>query len=347
MKEINRRDFLRKVAIGSAILSFGQVVFFEPMKSIASGKYDIGLCKSVKVKCLSEVGWFDSKKLIDAVKAAGGSKTNQWEIPWTSENSAGSCSLIDMETLDGRHHKFLLDTGWNNQYMDECFKREGIDKMLKKGEIEFLFISHEHMDHYWGLETVLKYNPKIKIFIPNTFYPEGMNFLNGAEYAASKARNMIPHAGELVMLTPRHINKLYKGCAGVAFDIPISIRVRGEQSLFFNIKDKGIVCVTGCCHQNILNLVDFGQAKLEGAENMYGLYGGLHIVPFGPLKENHEQMINGMAKYNFKKIACNHCTGLPAVKKMIELGYPVVTGAGRFGSKSKLYVGNGDEVLFA
>ena len=39
--------------------------------------------------------------------------------------------------------------------MNEAFKREGIDKMLKNGEIEFLFISHEHMDNWWGLETVL------------------------------------------------------------------------------------------------------------------------------------------------------------------------------------------------
>jgi 7,8-dihydropterin-6-yl-methyl-4-(beta-D-ribofuranosyl)aminobenzene 5'-phosphate synthase len=53
-----------------------------------------------------------------------------------------------------------------------------------------------------------------------------------------------------------------------------------------------------------------------------------------------------MAKYNFKKVACNHCTGLPAVKKMIELGYPVVQGTGSNGSKSNLYVGNGDEVTF-
>ena len=80
---------------------------------------------------------------------------------------------------------------------------------------------------------------------------------------------------------------------------------------------------------------------------MYGVYGGLHIAPFGPLKEDQEQMITAMAKYNFEKLACNHCTGLAAVQKMVELGYPVVEGTGRFGSKSRLYIGNGDEVLFA
>ena len=101
-------------------------------------KYDIGQCKSLRIKCISEVGWFDSEKLLNLVRAGGGLKANQWTIPWTPENAAGFCSLIDMETLDGHHHKFLLDTGWNNLYKDERFKRERIDKMLKNGEIDFL-----------------------------------------------------------------------------------------------------------------------------------------------------------------------------------------------------------------
>jgi 7,8-dihydropterin-6-yl-methyl-4-(beta-D-ribofuranosyl)aminobenzene 5'-phosphate synthase len=37
-----------------------------------------------------------------------------------------------------------------------------------------------------------------------------------------------------------------------------------------------------------------------------------------------------MAKYNFQKVACNHCTREAAVKRMIELGYPLVQGTGRF-----------------
>ena len=218
--------------------------------------------------------------------------------------------------------------------------------MLKNGEIEALIISHEHMDHYFGLETVLKYNPEIKIFIPSTFYSEAMHFLDGAEFIKSSARNGIPHKGELVQIEPGKINKIYNGFAAVGFDLPIGLRIRGEESLYFNIKDKGIVCVTGCCHQTILKFADFAQENIQGGENMYGVYGGLHIAPFGPLKPKKELLIKDMGKYNFKKVACNHCTGLPAVKKMIELGYPVVQGTGGFGSKSKLYVGNGDEVVF-
>jgi 7,8-dihydropterin-6-yl-methyl-4-(beta-D-ribofuranosyl)aminobenzene 5'-phosphate synthase len=347
MKEMDRRDFIKRVTLGGAILGLGGVVFHKPLEVLASGKYDIGQCKSVRVKCISEVGWYDTRRLGGQMKAAGGPKTSQWIIPWDPKNAAGCSSLIDMETLDGRHHKFLMDTGWDHQYMDECFKREGIDKMLKSGEIEFLFSTHEHLDHLWGLETVLKYNPKIKIFVPSTFYPEGMHLIRGAEFITPGAKNRIPHKGKLVQLKPGHINKLYNGCAAVAFDLPIVIRVRGEQSLYFNVKDKGIVCVTGCCHQKILTFAEYARKKLVGGDNMYGIYGGLHIAPFGPLKPKQEEVVRGMAKYNFKKLACNHCTGLPAVQKMVELGYPVVRGTGRLGSSSDLYVGNGDEVVFA
>ena len=77
--------------------------------------------------------------------------------------------------------------------------------------------------------------------------------------------------------------RLYPGCASVTFDLPIPCRTRGEQSLYFNVKDKGIVCVTGCCHQNIIDFAEFARTKLEGGQNLYGLYGGLHIAPVGPL----------------------------------------------------------------
>ena len=264
MKEIDRRDFIKTMTIGGAILGLGGVIFHKPLEAFASGKYDIGQCKSLKIKCVSEVGWFDNKNLIGSIKAAGGPKANQWSIEWDPKNAAGSCSLIDMETLDGRHHKFLLDAGWNHQYMDEAFKREGIDEMLKNGEIEFLFISHEHMDHWWALETVLKYNPEIKIFIPSTFYPEAMHFIAGAEFLKPSARNRIPHRGKLVKIMPKTINKLYDGCAAVAFDVPTLIRIRGEESLYFNVKDKGIVCVTGCCHQTILKLLMYTNISYMG-----------------------------------------------------------------------------------
>jgi hypothetical protein len=57
-----------------------------------------------------------------------------------------------------------------------------------------------------------------------------------------------------------------------------------------------------------------------------------------------EAMIRDMGRYGFDRIACNHCTGLPAVELMTALGYPIVRGTGNLGSISDLYIGNGDSV---
>jgi len=89
MKETNRRDFVKTVAIGGAVLGLGRAVLHEPLEALANGKYDIGKCKSVRIKCVSELGWFDSKTLIGQMKAAGGAETNQWTFPWDRKNAAG------------------------------------------------------------------------------------------------------------------------------------------------------------------------------------------------------------------------------------------------------------------
>jgi 7,8-dihydropterin-6-yl-methyl-4-(beta-D-ribofuranosyl)aminobenzene 5'-phosphate synthase len=53
-----------------------------------------------------------------------------------------------------------------------------------------------------------------------------------------------------------------------------------------------------------------------------------------------------MAAMNLQKVAANHCTGMVAIEKMIAANIPVVRGTAKFGSRSDLYVGNGDEVVF-
>ncbi len=71
MKEMDRRDFIKKAVIGGAVLSVGGAILFKPLEALAGGKYDVGQCKSVRIKCISETGWLDSKKLIGQLKAAG------------------------------------------------------------------------------------------------------------------------------------------------------------------------------------------------------------------------------------------------------------------------------------
>jgi 7,8-dihydropterin-6-yl-methyl-4-(beta-D-ribofuranosyl)aminobenzene 5'-phosphate synthase len=331
--DMSRRDFVKSVAVGGAALYASSMLGNSPVW--AAEPSDIGQCKSVKVSCISETSWFDGAQLQADIKNAGGKSSNQYTIPWSPKNSGGYSALVEVEALNGTTRRFLLDTGWNPAWMEYSFQREGIDDLLRKGEIEFLFISHEHMDHFWGLPVILKYRPDIKTFISNSYYSEGKELIKKSG-----------HKGQLVELRPVSLHKLFPGCAAATFDIPIFLRVQGEHVLFFNVKDKGLVTVTGCCHMGVVNLLKFGQENIQGSPKPYGLYGGLHIAPFEQWDEKLDPVISGMAAMNLQKVAANHCTGIVAIEKMIAANIPVVRGTAKYGSKSNLYMGNGDVVVF-
>lgn len=343
---MKRREFVKSIAIGGAMISMGSALLPRPVSATPGGKIDIGACRSVKVTCISEVGWHDTGKLIAQMKAAGGPQTDQWSIQWDPDNGAGSCSLVEIEGLDGSIHRFLMDVGWNPKYMAERFAATGVDRMLRDGEIEFLFITHEHLDHLWGLETVLRLKPDITIMVPSTFHEPAFQLIEGSKFPVPGVENAVHHTGKLIKHTPGGVHPLAPGMAAATFDLPIILGIQGEQSLYANIAGKGVVCITGCCHQTILKFAGYAREHLAEGDKLYGVYGGLHIAPFGPLKPEQEEMVRAIGQFGFSKIACNHCTGLPAVEMMTTLGYPVVKGTGGSGSASDLYIGNGDSVTF-
>ncbi len=147
-------------------------------------------------------------------------------------------------------------------------------------------------------------------------------------------------------MLPGGVHRLMPGLASVTFDLPILLDIRGEQSLYANVAGEGMVCITGCCHQGVLNLVDYAKDHLECGSQVYGLYGGLHLAPFAGMSEEQAQTVRALGRYGFRRIAANHCTGAEAIALMRCLGYPVVGGRGRDGSDGTAHLGNGDSVRF-
>ena len=353
---LTRRSALQKAAMGAvglAVLNPAMLLaresilkMPEPLVAKPGSKTDIGACKSLKMTCVSEVGWHSNETLVADVKAGGGFDANQWEVPWDENNAGGSCSLLEVEALDGKRSKILIDVGWNREYMKQRFAQMSIDKQIASGEIQALFLTHEHVDHMFALQTVLELRRDIPIYIPATFRPEAYQFMAGKDFPTAGAKNAITHTGELIRLKAGGVNQLLPGVAAVTFDLPIMLQTEGEQSLYVNLKDKGLVAVTGCGHHTLRRIVEFANENLSASSKLHGLYGGLHLAPFGPLAPAQEAMVREMKEYGFDRIACNHCTGLPAVELMVKLGYPIVKGTGSNGSKSDLYIGNGDSVTF-
>lgn len=302
-----------------------------------SHKFDIGELHRLRILCISETGWHDTPTLLEDIKAAGGMSADQYRIQWPpfgslhAENAAGSSALVEAQAGDGHVRRFLFDTGWNSDWMDARFSEEGIDEMLARGEIEGLVISHEHFDHFWGIRSTLQHQPDIPIYVPEGFRQEGFDFIASAG-----------HTGTLQVVSPGAPFSLLPGLAIVSFPMETLGKVRGENVLYARVAGKGLNMITGCGHGGVVDLLDYGRQHLVGGETIHAVYGGLHISPFEDWDEKREAVIQSLASFDIQHLGCNHCTGEKAVQKMIEAGLPVVRGTARHGSRTDLFLGNGD-----
>ncbi|PKM86944.1 MAG: MBL fold metallo-hydrolase [Firmicutes bacterium HGW-Firmicutes-12] len=357
----NRRDFIKGMAAGT-------VAGFFATKGVTSSLFrsalvpaknrqetDIGELKGITVKCISETSWFDNNTQMADFKKAGGSLVTQYDVEFSRSgvpnsydgtNAGGYSTLIEFEFLDGSRKKILLDTGWNVDWMTHRFKEEGVDKMLENGEIEYLVVSHDHYDHFWGIEAVLQYNPDIKIMIPDSFMENSYKLLAGGSFPKPPISNSVPHTGQLVKHDLKKVYPLFPGVAAVTFDCPCGRGVRGEQVLVCNIKDKGITTISGCCHMGIITLMEYTKANFKGGDKIYGVYGGLHVSPYDNWNPQNDDLVLSINNYNVQKLGCNHCTGYITAEKMIAAGVPVVKGSGKNLTKRDIYLGNGDVLVF-
>lgn len=366
---MKRRTFLKSLAASGLAASMAGGVML-PGKAEAAKKVDLGEIKDLRIDVLTETSWFDNDVFKKNIMDYGGAMTNQYTIPWEWDNAGGYSALITVTTLEGNERKFLLDTGWNNEWMDYIYEeKSNVGEMLKKGDIEFMVLSHWHLDHYWGIESSLKHKQDITFYVPKTYYPEDMALLKDKAHHKAKnkdtgemvhiCKNDVPHTGKLVMCDPDGENKegIYRLMPGVAirnFDVPILLRVRGENVLYFNVKDKGIVTVTGCCHPGILSLFSYARKNFKDYQP-YGCYGGLHISLFESWEPKFDDIIKGVKAFQIQKLGCNHCTGWIWAEKAAASGVPVVKGTDKYkdykkystvAKTSNVFLTNGDYVTF-
>ncbi|MFO1431673.1 MAG: MBL fold metallo-hydrolase [Candidatus Competibacteraceae bacterium] len=297
----------------------------------------IGALKHLKILCISEIGWFDNATLLADVQAAGGMGVNQYQLPWPpfgelhADNAAGSSALIEAETVEGTRHRLLFDTGWNPAWMERRFAEEGVDRLLADGAIDCLVISHEHFDHFWGIGATLKHCPSLPIYLPEGFHQEGLDLIQ-----------RLGHTGPVITVPAQQPITLFPGGALVQFPMQTLLQIQGENVLYFAIENKGLAMVTGCGHGGVLNLLEYARHTFVGGEKLYAVYGGLHIAPFEDWNVDKDRLIEALAAYRIAHFGCNHCTGVQAVQKMLAAGLPVVRGSAQHGSKTELFLGNGD-----
>jgi 7,8-dihydropterin-6-yl-methyl-4-(beta-D-ribofuranosyl)aminobenzene 5'-phosphate synthase len=104
--------------------------------------------------------------------------------------------------------------------------------------------------------------------------------------------------------------------------------VEEDQAIAINLRDKGLVVLSGCAHSGIVNTVNHAR-QISGVERVHAILGGFHLAR---VKEDElEQTIEAIKAFKPKLIVPSHCTGFKATAqfaaRMPDAFMPNVVGA--------------------
>jgi 7,8-dihydropterin-6-yl-methyl-4-(beta-D-ribofuranosyl)aminobenzene 5'-phosphate synthase len=238
----------------------------------------------------------------------------------------GFSALITV-TKDRRERHVLFDTGLTPDGAAENMRRLG----LSSNEIEAIVLSHGHFDHTVGLDGVARALGRRKVPLivhPDAWTrrrvaipgrePSELPLTNKAaleeavfEIIENREPSLLLDGSLLVTGEVERTTKFEQG-----FPIHQAYRdgdwqpdplIPDDQAAVFNVRDKGLVVLTGCGHAGIVNIVRYAR-KLTGVERVYAVIGGFHLSGpfFEPIIPATCEALVGLAP---EVIVPAHCTG--------------------------------------
>jgi 7,8-dihydropterin-6-yl-methyl-4-(beta-D-ribofuranosyl)aminobenzene 5'-phosphate synthase len=85
--------------------------------------------------------------------------------------------------------------------------------------------------------------------------------------------------------------------------------MKDDISVILNVRDKGLVILSGCSHAGIVNIVHQA-VEITGISQIEGIIGGFHLVEAS--EEKIEKTVDALTRFNIHWIAAGHCTGFRA-----------------------------------
>lgn len=248
-------------------------------------------------------------------------------------------------------NKFLFDTGVSKEGIVNNSDVLGIN--LK--DIETIILSHGHFDHISGLISTLgRLKKSVEIIVhPEAFlrrwlvYPNGnkarMDFLDEEEInqaggiirkidkisflprnanmqskkKTNQANNRVMISGEIPRVTEfeKGFPLQYKELDNEINLVPDPL-VSDDQALIMNVKNKGLIILTGCGHAGIVNTIKFAK-KVTGIKKIYCVIGGFHLSG-QDYEDSIPLTIAEFTRVDPQYIVPCHCTGWKATNKIID-----------------------------
>jgi 7,8-dihydropterin-6-yl-methyl-4-(beta-D-ribofuranosyl)aminobenzene 5'-phosphate synthase len=189
--------------------------------------------------------------------------------------------------IQGTAKTILFDTGGN----PDTFRHNVNHLSADLSSAEAVILTHEHWDHIGGLPVVFETNTKAPIYFPYGFSYE---FVRRVELANAK---------------PVPVNEAVSVCDHVYLTGQMGGMIK-EQSLIVNTP-AGLVIVTGCSHQGVVNIVKKAKELLN--RDVYLIFGGFHLMQHS--KEQVDAIIKAFKDLGVQKCGATHCTGDRAIQQ--------------------------------
>jgi 7,8-dihydropterin-6-yl-methyl-4-(beta-D-ribofuranosyl)aminobenzene 5'-phosphate synthase len=227
--------------------------------------------------------------------------------------------------------RILFDTGNNPDIFARNVEVAGVDL----ARLDFVIISHRHLDHSAGLAHLLRVNPAVRIYVPkesfgvfgsslpSKFYrkqdslPREMRYYDGHPEetltfgAAWPRANFVPVDSTLEVAPGVHVISLVSDAAGTKELRELSLAISTPE---------GMVVVAGCSHPGIDRIVE----AVTGIDRrIHAVFGGFHLPT--ATDQDVDRIADALHdRYRAERVAPGHCTGEPAFhrfKKVWKAGY--------------------------
>ncbi len=260
--------------------------------------------------------------------------SQRWfEQPLIAEH--GFSVALKLEINDGTEHILLFDSGLDPLAAAHNSDVLGFDLSL----CDFVISSHGHIDHAGGLLNI-RNKMKIKQNIPLLFHEDAfrkrmVKFQDGRIINLPEPnRSVLTKAGysiverespslwieDTVLVTgeiPR-VNEFEKGFPSHYSEVDGKMEgdplIKDDQAVILNIKEKGLVVITGCGHSGIINTINYAK-ELTGEDRIYTIIGGMHLSG-GIFEPIIPKTVDELEKMKPRFLIPCHCTGLKAMTEI-------------------------------
>ena len=246
----------------------------------------------------------------------------------------GFCAALTLHGDAGKH-RILIDSG-----LDPMAASHNMDVLgLDMSSCECLISSHGHIDHAGGLLSIRsKLDQKRKI--PLVLHEEAFrnrlvkfqdgrtialpapdrSLLTRAQYEIVERHSRSSWVDDRVLVTgeiPR-TNDFEKGFPNHYSEIDGELEadplIKDDQAVILNVKNRGLVVITGCGHAGIINTLDYAK-ELTGEDRILAVLGGMHLSGklFEPIIS---RTIDEIQRLGTRFVIPCHCSGFKATSEI-------------------------------